>query len=305
MKRMIRIAAVQLPNFSVGETNGERRENNFHNAEYWLDQAGQRGAGIACIGEHYNSIGLDLTPENFHTEIEGATEEAVDRLSKIAKRHHMYVIAPVWGKFRGTLHNAALVLDRKGEHIGTYHKVHLTRMERSFGLVPGDLWPTFELDFGVIGIQICHDNSFPESARCLTLNGAEIIFWPYVMSGWGGEFMDILLRSPAIHNGIHHVPVCFGSDSSHAWRPGMMIGRSSIIAPDGTIMADAGRYPGLVIAQVDLDAPRIANDFTRQGDRVFRSEMLTDRRPEIYHPIIRSLASAISSKKQDDIISDY
>ena len=130
-------------------------------------------------------------------------------------------------------------------------------MERDLGIVPGESWPVFELDFGRIGVQICHDNSFPESARCLTLNGAEIIFWPHVMSGWGGEFMDILLRSPAIHNGIYHVPVCFGNQPGTAWRPGMLIGRSSIIGPDGTICADAGRYPGIAMAWIDLDAPRV------------------------------------------------
>jgi len=110
------------------------------------------------------------------------------------------------------------------------------------------------------------------------------------MSGCGGVFMDILLRSPAIHNGIYHVPVCFGSDPSHAWRPGTMIGRSSIIAPDGTIVADAGRYPGIAMGRVNLDAPRIAHDFTRSGDHVWKTEMLNDRRPDTYSNIVQPLS---------------
>jgi predicted amidohydrolase len=200
----------------------------------------------------------------------------------------MHVIAPIAGLMDGKVRNLALILDRQGNCVGSYAKVHCTEDERSLGVIPGDTWPTFDLDLGRIGVQICHDNSFPESARCLALNGADIIFWPHVMGGWGGEFMDVLLRSPAIHNGVYHVPACFGCEPRRAWRPGMLIGRSSIIGPDGTIIADAGRHTGMALARVDLDAPRIAADFTRKGDYVWRVDMLNDRRPDTYTPIVRA-----------------
>jgi hypothetical protein len=67
----------------------------------------------------------------------------------------------------------------------------------------------------------------------------------------------------------------------------MMIGRSSIIRPDGTVAADAGRAEGLAIATIDLDAPRIARDFSRHGDHIFRTDMLNDRRPETYGALVR------------------
>jgi predicted amidohydrolase len=98
----------------------------------------------------------------------------------------------------------------------------------------------------------------------------------------------VLLRGPAIYNGIHHVPVCFGRPPGRAWKPGMLIGRSSIIRPDGTFAADAGRSEGIALATIDLDAPRIAHDFTRRGEHVFRADMLNDRRPETYAPLTRS-----------------
>jgi predicted amidohydrolase len=289
MSREVVIAAVQLPSFPSGDSNPQKRESNFQAAETWLDEAGRRGADIACLGEHFNSIGQEISADNLRTEIWGVKEEAIERIGAVAKRYHMYAIAPVWGLLGNTPRNVALVIDRGGSFLGAYCKVHPTMMERELGIVAGDEWPVFELDFGRIGIQTCHDNSFPESARCLTLNGAEVIFWPHVMSGWGGEFMDILLRSPAIHNGVHHIPVCFGSDPRYAWRPGMMIGRSSVIAPDGTITADAGRFPGIALAWVDLDAPRIAHDFTRSGDYVWRADMLRERRPDTYQMIVSRL----------------
>jgi predicted amidohydrolase len=216
-----------------------------------------------------------------------AQAEALRRFGSIARRHRMAIIAPILAVLDDVVRNAALVLDGRGRLLGHYFKVHCTEAERSYGVVPGDTWPVFEVAGARIGVQICHDNSFPESARCLALNGAEIIFWPHVMSGWGGEFMDILLRAPAIHNGVHHVPVCYGCPTGRAWMPGMLLGRSSIIGPDATILADAGRHPGIAITTIDLAAPRVAACFTRDGDWVWQTDMLNDRRPETYAAFTR------------------
>lgn len=287
MTRNVTIAAVQLPALHNNSSDAEKAAENFRRAEYWLDQAGQSGADIASIGEMFNILGLDLTRDNLPGQVADAAGMTIERLGSIARQHNMYVIAPIVALIGNVPRNVALLLDRAGMHIGSYVKVHCIENERSLGIVPGDAWPVFELDFGTIGIQICHDNSFPESARCLTLNGAEVVFWPHVMGGWGGEFMDILLRAPAIHNGVYHVPVCYGAPPDRAWRPGMLIGRSSIIAPDATIVADAGRYVGMALAHIDLDRPRIATDFTRSGDYVWPVDMRNDRRPETYAPLVR------------------
>ncbi len=288
MTREITIAAVQLPAFPQGSSDAEKKEYNFQMAEYWLDQAGQRGAGIACVGEEFNVHGIDLSYENFVDQIGGDYEAVISRLGVVARRHRMYIIAPIYAVVSGVRRNIAMLFDRSGEFMGGYKKVHCIENERAYGVVPGDEWPVFNLDFGQIGIEICHDNSFPESARCLTLNGAEIVFWPHVMGGWGGEFMDILLRAPAIHNGIYFVPACYGCDPGMAWRNGeMLFGRSSIIGPDAIIHADAGRYTGIALAKIDLDQPRIAHDFTRHGEWVWKPDMLMDRRPDTYGPMVR------------------
>ncbi|MBP6506405.1 MAG: carbon-nitrogen hydrolase family protein [Opitutaceae bacterium] len=282
MKRPLTIAAVQLPSVAPGKTNAGRQRANFALAEKWLDTAGRRGADIACIGETFNVLGATLTRKNTPALVRQALQETIRRIAPLARRHQMAVIAPILALIDGHVRNVAVVFDPKGRVIGRYFKVHCIENERNYGTVPGDEWPVFEVAGARIGVQICHDNSFPESARCLTLNGAEIIFWPHVMGGWGGEFMDILLRAPAIHNGIHFVPVCFGCPPGKAWRPGMLIGRSSIIGPDATIIADAGRHPGIALATIDLAAPRIAHWFTRPEDWVWKPDMLNDRRPDTY-----------------------
>lgn len=287
MKRPFTIAAVQMPSVAPGKTNAARQRANFALAEQWLDDAGRGGADLACLGETFNVIGCQLTRANTPSLIRHAWREAEQRFAPLARKHRMGIIAPLLALENGIVRNIALVFDPKGRVLGGYRKVHTIENEEAYGTVPGDTWPVFEIKGARIGIQICHDNSFPESARCLTLNGADLIFWPHVMSGWGDEFMDILLRGPAIYNGVHHVPVCFGCPLDEAWMPGKLIGRSSIIRPDGTFAADAGRHPGIALATIDLAAPRIATQFTRPGDWVWQIDMLNDRRPETYDALTR------------------
>ncbi len=287
MKRPLTIAAVQLPSAAPGRTNAARQRANFDLAAQWLNEAGRRGADIACLGETFNVLGTRLTRRNTPALVRHARAEALRRFAPLARRHRMALIVPVLALVDGLVRNLAVVLDQRGRDCGHYAKVHIIENERDYGTVPGDAWPVFEVAGARIGIQICHDNSFPESARCLALNGAEVIFWPHVMSGWGDVFMDLLLRAPAVHNGVHHVPVCFGCPTDRAWLPGMLLGRSSIIGPDATILADAGRHPGIALTTIDLAAPRVATQFTRPGDWVWQVDMLNDRRPDTYAPFTR------------------
>ena len=287
MKRPFTIAAVQLPSSASGRSNVARQRANFALAETWLNDAGKRGADIACIGETFNVLGVKLTRRNTPALVRRAMAETIRRFAPLARRHRMALIIPILALLDGKVRNVAVVFDAKGRVVGHYFKVHCIENERAYGTVPGDTWPVFKVAGTRIGVQICHDNSFPESARCLAMNGAEIIFWPHVMGGWGGEFMDILLRAPAIHNGVHFVPVCFGCPPDRAWRPGMLIGRSSIIGPDATIIADAGRHPGIALATIDLAAPRVAHWFTRANDWIWKIDMQNDRRPDTYAALTR------------------
>jgi predicted amidohydrolase len=253
-----------------------------------LREAGRRGSDIALLGEMFPLMGIALiaeTVEHFADEVAGP---AFQRLAAVAQAHRMYVLAPVLGRCGGRLYNCTWIIGRGGELIGHYHKVHLTQMERSLGLVPGDALSVFQLDFGVIGIMTCHDNSFPESARCLALEGAEVIFWPHTMSGWGELGWDaVYYRSRTIDNDVYLVAACYGVAEGCAWRPGMMLGRSAIINRDGLTLAEAGRYPGIATATIDLERRRIAHDFTRPGDWIYWEDVCQDRRPETYGAIVR------------------
>ena len=149
----------------------------------------------------------------------------------LAETLRLAVVLPIYRLDEaGRLRNTAVVIDRRGRITGCYDKVHPTRNEMSpKGVVAGDGWPVFALESGRLGVMICHDNSFVESARCLALEGAEVIAWPHVQSGWGDVVWDITLRSRAIDNGVYLVSSCYAVRGEGAWRPGLMVGRSGVV----------------------------------------------------------------------------
>lgn len=276
MSRQVRIAAVQLPAWTEGGTPAERYEFRCRAVLHWLDQAGAAQADLVCLGE--TCTGEDVVEDC-------ATSSFLRTVAARAAQYRMNVILPVAGIVEGVRRNVALVFDRSGELIGQYFKVHPTRREMSDGVVPGSDFPVFQLDFGCVGVPICHDLSFPESTRVLALRGAEILVWPTWWSGWGEELCYAVIRSRAIDNGAWLVTASFGIPDDQAWRPGMILGRSGVIGPDGVILSSAGRYVGMVVTEIDLDKPRLAHSFGWNEDNDFWTTVLADRRPDAYGPI--------------------
>lgn len=280
--RQVTVSCIQLP-WELPETDPSARiEANVATTCRMLEEAGKRSSDIAVLGEAFPSIGL----EDLILPAEDVPGPIIARLSAVARRHRMYLVAPLFGRLEGKLHNLAVIVGRDGSLLGSYAKVHPVRTEMERGVVPGESFVTFQLDFGRIGVMICHDNSFVESARCLALEGAEIIFWPHMQGGWGDVIWDVTLRSRAVDNSVWLASASYGV-TGKAWRPGMIQGRSGLVSPDGTILAEVGRGVGIATASVDLDHLRLAHDFTCLGDHPFRADMLADRRPEAYRRIVK------------------
>ena len=276
MSRNVRIAAVQLPAWSEGDTPAARYQYRCQAALYWLKQAGEAGADLVCLGE--TCTGEEVIEDAY-------TNPFTQQAAALAVQYQMNVILPIAGLVEGLRRNVALVIDRSGTIAGHYLKVHPTRREMSDGAIPGDNFPVFNLDFGCVGVAICHDLSFPESTRVLALRGAEILVWPTWWSGWGEELCYAVIRSRAIDNGAWLVTASFGIQDEKAWRPGMVLGRSGVIAPDGLILSNAGRYVGMAITEIDLDKPRLAHAFSFGDEGDFWTSVLADRRPDAYGAI--------------------
>jgi len=102
-----------------------------------------------------------------------------NRLSKWAKEHSCYVICPITTRSEGRKFNSAILIDRQGKIVGTYHKIHPTEGELDNSICPGKIDPpVFQTDFGTIGIQICFDVNWHAQWRRLKEKGADIIFFP-------------------------------------------------------------------------------------------------------------------------------
>ena len=111
--------------------------------------------------------------------------EVKDAFTRKAREHSCYIVVPTYlldSKAKELCSNAAILVGRKGEELGTYRKIHLVvSLERGTmegGATPGDALPVFNCDFGKLGIQICYDMEFGEGWAELARRGAELIAWP-------------------------------------------------------------------------------------------------------------------------------
>jgi len=134
-----------------------------------LDRAGSFHPDIACLPEMFSNRGPEPVPG-----------PVTERLSAWARQHSSYVVFGLRTKKGDRVYNSAILLDRKGQIIGQYNKIHPTEDELKDGTTPGEDIdpPVFKTDFGTIGIQICFDVNWREKWRRLKEQGAQIVFWP-------------------------------------------------------------------------------------------------------------------------------
>jgi predicted amidohydrolase len=156
---------------------------------------------------------------------EAAKLESILRpFAAFASRHNCYIVCPTYTTKDGRYYNAAVVIDRKGEMMGEYHKIHPTEGEIAKGITPGTLDPpVFETDFGIIGIQICFDINWQDGWEVLRKKGAEIIFWP---SAFGG--------GQQVNNKAWQNKCCVVSSTNY--------GLTRICDVDGTEVATTGHW---------------------------------------------------------------
>jgi predicted amidohydrolase len=214
------------------------------NLELWceqIDAAGKLGLDIVCLGEAILSVGTSATIKDRAQPIPGPISEV---LSEAAKRNKIWVVAGLTELDGEVVYNTAVLLNRNGELVGKYRKVHLPREEWKEGIRPGQEYPVFETDFGKVAIQICYDWFFPEAAEIFALNGAEIIFAPT----WGNTLPDeegkvdgeSTFRVRARDNGVYMVPSVYD-------------GNSMVIDPMGRILASNKGKEGVFWAEIDLN----------------------------------------------------
>ena len=162
-----------------------------------------------------------------------------------------------------------MLVGPSGEVEGKYRKVTLPREEIARGIAPGHEYPVFETRFGKVGMMVCYDVFFPEVARQLARNGAEVIALPI----WGGN--PRLAAARCAENGVHLVTSTY-TNHDHDWM------KTAIWDREGDRLVEADEWGTVVIHEVDLNEKTYwygLGDFQSRIAReapVWEAESITD-----------------------------
>jgi N-carbamoylputrescine amidase len=283
-KWKIRVALVQ-------QKATENPAENLEIACKLIEQAAQQNANVVCLQELFMSKYFCQTVDHEHFQLaELIPGRTTERLSELARQFEIVLVAGLFEKRApGVYHNSTVVFEADGSMVGHYRKSHIPDdpcFHEKFYFTPGDTgFQVIDTRFGKIGLAICWDQWFPESARLLALSGAEIAFYPTAI-GWLPEEKEELgqsqldawltvLRSHAISNGMF---VCAPNRVGTEGRIEFW-GNSVVIDPYGNILAQAD--PGednVMVTECDLqliDAARTHWPFLR------------DRRVDLYQPLTK------------------
>ena len=259
MKREVKAAAIQF-NIRLGDIDG-----NVAYVREALERAASAGCRLAVLPEmwscgfHYKEL----------TALAKRTPEVVEEMGRLSAEYRMVLVGSLPEPDGDKVCNTAYVLDQ-GRLAGKYRKIHLFSLmneDRSF--TGGDSWLVTDTSIGRIGVFICYDLRFPELARRLSLEGAEILVVPGEWPKPREEHWRTLLRARAIENQLFIVAAnCCGVQGKLDF-----FGSSLIIGPRGELLAEGGYEDCELTAVLDFSVM----DQWRQQIPCF-----TDRKPECY-----------------------
>jgi predicted amidohydrolase len=256
----------------------QRVERNVAMACRLLGEAGAAGCDIVCYPEDLQGIahyGYYLEdPDLFSGLVETIPGPTTERVAEVARQHRMNVVCGLFEREGDALYTAAVLLGRDGELLGKYRKVHLPAAE-AWTVSHGDAFPVFDTDFGTVGMLICYDILFPEAARALSLNGAELLLNPTMSYTAAGQCEDsglLRVRMRAL-------------DSFAPLAVSLCARGSVIVGSDGSLLAQAPPDAEAVItADVDLDATPMDHSQWEviTGTADLKARLLQERRPGAY-----------------------
>ncbi len=253
-------------------------------------EAASQSARVCCLQELFYG---PYFPAEQSTRWYALTEPVPDGptvklMAGLARLHRMILVVPVYeAALTGVYYNTAAVIDERGEYLGKYRKQHIPHCHpgfwEKFYFKPGDLgYPVFETSAGRIGISICYDRHFPEGARELGLNGAEIVFNPSATVAGLSEYLWRLEQPAHAVANQYFVGAINRVGTEGPWNIGEFYGTSYFCNPRGRIIAEGPRdRDAVVTADLDLDLIREVRDVW---------QFFRDRRPETYQRIARVTA---------------
>lgn len=287
MSRIIKCGLIQAHNHAPTDAPiAEIKKINNEIQLKMVEDAAKQGVQMLCFQEIFN------TPY-FCAEQQTRWYEAVEKvpdgptvklMQEVAKQYGMVLIVPIYEEeITGIYYNTAAVIDADGKYLGKYRKTHIPHVApgfwEKFYFRPGNLgYPCFDTAFARIGVYICYDRHFPEGARCLGLNGAEIIFNPSATVAGLSEYLWKLEQpAHAVANG-YFVGAINRVGTEAPWNIGEFYGQSYFCDPRGQMLAVGTRdQDELIVADLEMDKIKEV----RNTWQFFR-----DRRPDLYDQIV-------------------
>lgn len=254
------------------------RDSNVEKACNMIDEAAKMKPDIILLPELFN---VEYFPQyrdhKYLSYAEKDSEYTISQIKVKAREHSIFIAATIFeSEIPGINYDSTIIVTPMGEILGKYRKIHpaaVLSLEKIY-FRPGSKFPIFKINNWKVGILICYDHCFPESARSLTVKGADLILIPFATTIYKNIWYSSMMTR-AWENGI------FLAAANKVGREGDWVfnGRSLIANPFGEIVTKASeKEEDIIFAELDHDLICKARK---------KWPMLRDRRPEIYYSLVK------------------
>ncbi len=281
---MLNVAAIQMQ-------MSDDKDFNVHKAETFVREASRNGSQVILLPELFEGLYFckDMDETYFSWAKEREDNVLLNHFSELSKELEVVLIVSYFEKDKDRFFNSLVVIDTDGTILENYRKTHIPSgpgYEEKFYFTPGDSgFKVWDTKYGKIGVGICWDQWFPETARSLALMGAELIFYPTAIGSEpeiGVDSKDHWQRVQMGHSAANIIPVIAAN------RIGVEAGKSCSLTfygssfmtdHTGKKISEASRdKEEIIYAQYDLDENRKLREYWG---------LFQDRRPEAYGLIVK------------------
>jgi beta-ureidopropionase len=254
----------------------------------FVEEAAKKGVKILCLQEIFD--GPYFCPgqsPRWYDAAESVPGPTIEVFQALARKHEMVIVVPVYEREQaGVYYNTAAVIDADGKYLGKYRKNHIPQVNpgffEKFYFKPGNLgYPVFHTQYGKVGVYICYDRHFPEGARLLGLNGAEIVLNPSAtVAGLSQYLWKLEQPAHAVANG-YFLGAINRVGTEAPWNIGKFYGTSYFVDPRGNFLATGSEDKSeLIVADMDFEQ-------IEEVRRVW--QFYRDRRPDSYGDLARDV----------------
>ncbi len=286
MSNLVKTAIIQLANQLPTEASCKEHWEAMIQAHIpYIEDAGKQGVQMLCFEEIFTGPYFCPSQDTKWYRLAEAIPDGptTKLMQEYAKKYNMVMVVPIYEEHMpGVYYNSAAVIDADGTYLGKYRKNHIPQVKgfwEKFFFKPGNLgYPVFKTAYGNVGVYICYDRHFPDGARCLGLNGADIVFNPSATVAGLSEYLwKVEQPAHAVANG-YFVAAINRVGIEAPWNIGEFYGSSYFVGPRGEFIAQASRDKDeLLVADLNFDEIREVRDLW---------QFYRDRRPETYQELV-------------------